>query len=430
MKKNILAFVLAMTMVLGLLGSPSALASSESTVKSDKTAEVTIYTYYAESAKETVDAALPEMQKMYPNVTFNIEHRTDADGSVLRTRAAVGELPEIMELTGALTETFVKSGDILPLDDAMENMGFLDQFIPHAIDGKQYSDGHYYAVGPSVPENFMIFYNKTVFEQLNLTAPKNYEEFTAVVKALKEADIIPLALFGQEQWPGLQLFDLAVLAEGNKDGIGALETEMTVNDSSYLNAATKLRDLVQLGLIGNGAFNTNSAQAMEMIKLGQAGMYCCGSWYLGDCAEYGDNIDFFDYNPFSDPGNEEELRWYKSGGAPAAGGYGVSAHCEDPELVKEIALQFSVEKARANTKVNSIPNMLSEDVRPDTPRSESYERYATDIASYIQMSKYGWALENPELYLILQTSTEKLLTGTVEPANYIAEMEQQIAAIE
>lgn len=120
----------------------------DGSVGSNKEAEITIYTYYSEAAKVTIDAALPEMQKLYPNVTFHIEHRTDADGSVLRTRAAVGELPEIMELTGALTETFVQSGDILPLDDAIERTGFMDKFIPGALDGKQFSDGHYYAIGP------------------------------------------------------------------------------------------------------------------------------------------------------------------------------------------------------------------------------------------------------------------------------------------
>lgn len=409
----------------------SAQAVGDGSVGSDKEAEITIYTYYSEAAKVTIDAAMPEMQKLYPNVTFHIEHRTDADGSVLRTRAAVGELPEITELTGALTETFVQSGDILPLDDAIERTGFIDKFIPGALDGKQFSDGHYYAIGPSIPENAMFYYNRSVFEELGLNAPKNYDEFKNVVQTLKDAGKIPLALFGQEQWPGLQMYDLAVIAEGNVEGIGALEKENIIaSDGAYLRAAEKLQELVQMGMIGSGAFSTNSAQAMENVKLGNAGMYFCGAWYLNDCVEYGDNIDFFDYNPFADAGKEEELRWYKSGGKAAAGGYGVSANCEDPDLIKEIALQFSIEKTRAATKATSAINLLSEDVQPDQPRSESFERYATSVTSYENMSKYGWALESPELYTVLQSSTEKLLTGTVEPEAYIAELDQLISEIE
>lgn len=451
MKKKLLPIVLGIAMSGALLGGcGGGSATSETTAGTTAQAnkqpdtttaantgtdqekrEITIYTYYAESAKLAIDGALVEMQKLYPDIIFNIEHRSDADGSVLRTRAAVGELPDIMELTGALTETFVTSKDILMLDDNMNKMGFLDKFIPNVLEGSKYGDGHYYAIGPDVPENYMIFYNKSVFNELNLSAPTNFEEFKEVVTTLKGAGKIPLALFGAEQWPGLQLYDLAVLGSGNTNGIGALEADTTASaDAAYITAAEKVLELVNLGLIGDGVFNTNSAQAMEMVKLGQAGMYSCGSWYLGDCAEYGDEIDFFDYNPFCDTGSEEALRWYKSGGAPSAGGYGVSAKTEDPDLVQEIALSFVIEKARANTKVNSVVNLLNEEVQPDVPRSESYERYANDVTGYKNMSKYGWALTNPELYIVLQDTTEKLLAGSMTPADYIAELDKKISEIE
>ena len=129
---------------------------------SQKSGEFTLYTYYAESGKVGTDYAIEELKKLYPDVTINIEHRTDSDGAVLKTRAAVGELPDIFECTGTLTDIFIESKDIVPLDDTMEKMGYFDMFVENTFSGKKSEDGHYYAVSVDVREPALFFYNKKV----------------------------------------------------------------------------------------------------------------------------------------------------------------------------------------------------------------------------------------------------------------------------
>ena len=164
--------------------------------------ELTIYTYYADSAIAQVDRALEIMKETYPDLKINIEHRTDSDGSVLKTRAAVGELPDIFECTGQLTDILIKSGDLAELDSAIEDAGFFDKYLDGNFDVKKSPDGHFYAISSTVPECCEVFYNKEVFERLGLAEPKNYEEFKAVVEALNADGIIPLALFAQQKSPG------------------------------------------------------------------------------------------------------------------------------------------------------------------------------------------------------------------------------------
>nr|WP_308627453.1 extracellular solute-binding protein [uncultured Eisenbergiella sp.] len=189
--------------------------------------ELTIYTYYADSAIAQVDRALEIMKETYPDLKINIEHRTDSDGSVLKTRAAVGELPDIFECTGQLTDILIKSGDLAELDSVIEETGFFDKYLEGNFDVKKSADGHFYAISSTVPECCEVFYNKEVFERLGLSAPQNYEEFKAVVEALNADGIIPLALFAQQKWPGLQMFDMAVVGEGQSLGLTGLEDGST-----------------------------------------------------------------------------------------------------------------------------------------------------------------------------------------------------------
>lgn len=391
--------------------------------------ELTIYTYYADSAIAQVDRALEIMKETYPDLKINIEHRTDSDGSVLKTRAAVGELPDIFECTGQLTDILIKSGDLAELDSAIEETGFFDKYLDGNFDVKKSADGHFYAISSTVPECCEVFYNKEVFERLGLSAPQNYEEFKAVVEALNADGIIPLALFAQQKWPGLQMFDMAVVGEGQPLGLTGLEDGSTkITDPEYLEAAKKLSELTSMGLIGKGALNTNASQAFELVETGQAGMLINGSWFFNDAAVggYGDNIGYFEYNPFTVAGKEEDTHWTESGGTGSMGGYAVSAKGKYAEYSKKVLLSFLEARDIANAELGSL-SVLKEKVDPVEARAESYQHYADNLDKIQSTTKFEWSLNNQELIVALEDTCELLLTGLITPEDFIADLEEQIA---
>lgn len=397
---------------------------------SQKTAKFTLYTYYAESGKVTIDNTLALMKEIYPNVSFEVEHRTDSDGAVLKTRAAVGEMPDIVECSGLLAETFAQSGDIIALDDVIESTKYFDKWIKGAFDGKKNSDGHYYAIQPNDPNTFLMFYNKKVFADNGLNEPKNYDELMNVVTTLSAKNIVPLGLFAAQTWPGLQMFDLASIAEGQPLGITGLEDGTTkISEQAYVNAANKLYKLVKAGMIGSGAFNTNASQAYELLQTGRAGMFVNGAWAFNDVKEYGDNIGYFKYNPFADAGKEEAVKWNMSGGAPASGGYAISKNCADIEFAKLVLLDFLAQRAKASTiNLGAISPMI-EKVEPAEPRFESYQQYADSITSFASFTKFEWSISDPEIMTLLETSVEKLMTGTYPPEKFITDVDKEMASI-
>ena len=110
MKKRVVAMALSLMMAASMLagcgGSKNESADTGKGSAADAAAEegseekgemkvpeeITLYTYYAENAITEVDETLKRLKEIYPDTTVNIEHRTDSDGTVLKTRASVGEL--------------------------------------------------------------------------------------------------------------------------------------------------------------------------------------------------------------------------------------------------------------------------------------------------------------------------------------------------
>lgn len=449
MKKKIVALALSILMVAGTItgcgqnsGNEKTEDKENSTVSKEEEStetkemkvpdEITFYVYYADSAVPQIDEILKRMKVIYPDLTINIEHRTDADGTVLKTRAAVGELPDIFECTGQLTDILRESGDLAELDDTIEEKGLFSKFQANNFDVKKSDDGHYYALDYVVPEACLIYYNKEVFDKLGLKEPQNYDEFKNVVETLDKNGIIPLALFAQEKWPGLQMYDMAVVGQGQPLGLTGLEDGTTkITDPEYLEAAQKIEELVSMGLIGKGALNTNASQAFELLGTGQAGMLINGVWYFDDAETngYADKIDYFNMNPFVDAGKEEEVKGHYSGGTGSMGGYAVSAKGEYADFCEQVLMDWIEQKAIVSAEMGKLC-VLEEPVKSKTERSESYLDYANNLNNIQTTTKYEFALNNQELIVALEDASELLNTGSYKAEDFISDLDLQISEID
>lgn len=424
----------------GASGSTVSSTSVSSTQSADSTAvqevaeiptELDLYTYYDASSLTVIDMVLEELKVIYPDLTINIEHRTDADGSVLITRAAVGELPDIMELTGQVSSVFRESGDILSLTEVMEESDIYSKFYDGTLDDLVDVDGNYYAITATAPEPFLVYYNTEVFDECGLKAPENYEEFKEVVTTLKANGVIPLALFAQQRWPGLQLFDLAVISQGQYGGVTALyEGTAKITDPEYLEAAKRVVELVNLGLVGNGAFSTNASQAIELIGSNAAGMGSNGSWFFDVAVTNGfdHKMSYCPYNPFADAADAAEVQYHMSGGTRSAGGYGVSSATKNPEFAKEVLMHFVEQRAIAMAKIGSV-NVHVDDIQPLTAKSEAATAYADSLKNFESTTYMCSNIGDQEFVEVMKDSSALLYTGSTSAEDFIAQVESSLNAI-
>lgn len=394
--------------------------------------EINLYTYYADSSIAIIDSTLEKLKVKYPDLTINIEHRTDSDGTVLKTRAAVGELPDIFECTGELTDILRESKHLPVLDKTIEDYKLASYYLEGNFECKKSSDGHYYAINENGPNACLFYYNTDVFKRLGLEAPKNFEEFKNVVKTLKENNVIPLALFAQQKWPGLQMYDMAVIGQGQTLGISGIETGKTkITDPEYLEAAKKVQELVSLGLLGKGAMNTNASQAFELVGTGQAGMLINGSWFFNDAIAGGwaDHIDYFKYNPFTDQGKEDQTQWHMSGGTGTVEGYTVNANGKYVDFCKNLLMDFVVAKSQSSAEQGAISALVNPPA-PLNPRPASFQDFADHVANFRSTTKFEWALSDPELIVAFEDTSELLNMGNYNAEQFIDDLKDQISQID
>ena len=185
--------------------------------------EVTIKFGHTMGAKlqEVLNYHIGEFNKLYPNIT--IEHSSYGGWSdiagLINTEIMGDNQPNIAYCYPDHVATYNMSKSVIVLDDLInstvevtrddgttETLGLTAEQIDDFIDGF-YSEGAVYGDGlmytlPLSKSTEVLYYNKTFFEENNLTVPTNWEEMEQTCKKILEIDpkSIPLGYDSENNW--------------------------------------------------------------------------------------------------------------------------------------------------------------------------------------------------------------------------------------
>ena len=184
---------------------------------------VTIRFYHSMGAQlqEILNDTIAEFNLLYPNITIEHESYGDYDGvrNQIQTEVTVGSQPNIAYCYPDHIAVYNEAGAVQTLDTLInsdivveradgttETIGFtqaqLDDFIEgYYNEGRAFGDGKMYSL-PISKSTEVLYYNKTVFDQLKITPPTTWEEMEEVCKILKEYDpnCIPLGYDSESNW--------------------------------------------------------------------------------------------------------------------------------------------------------------------------------------------------------------------------------------
>ena len=151
--------------------------------------------------KALLEDAIARFNEKYPNITVEHQSYGDYDGvfDQIRTKLTAGNQPNLAFCYPDHVATYNKSESVVVLDDLINNknelstgeiMGFtqaqLDDFIEgYYNEGKEYGDCKMYSL-PFQKSTEVLYYNKTVFNELGLEAPETWDDVEAIIKVLKE----------------------------------------------------------------------------------------------------------------------------------------------------------------------------------------------------------------------------------------------------
>ena len=215
--------------------------------------------------KALLEDAIARFRETYPNITVEHQSYGDYDGvfEQIRTKLTAGNQPNMAFCYPDHVATYNKSYSVITLDDLINNkntiassgemMGFtqaqLDDFIEgYYNEGKEYGDGKMYSL-PFQKSTEVLYYNKTIFNELGLEAPKTWDDVEAICKTLKEKYPLstPLGYDSEEN------FFITLAAQYGSDYTSATGDHYTFVNDTNKNFVAKFAEWYAKGYMSTSA---------------------------------------------------------------------------------------------------------------------------------------------------------------------------------
>jgi glucose/mannose transport system substrate-binding protein len=201
---------------------------------------------------------------------------------VLSTRMQGGDPPGSFQvhMGEELTDTWVTSDYMEPLDALFEEQGWNDIFPQGVLDIVSY-EGKPYSVPVNIHRANVLWYNTQVFEDNNLQPPTTFDEFFQAADALQAAGITPLALGDVEAFASVQLMETTLIGVLGADAYNGLWTgETDWNSAEVTNALDTYKRM--LGYVNSDHSSLTWDGANDLVISGDAAMTVMGDWLHAD----------------------------------------------------------------------------------------------------------------------------------------------------
>jgi glucose/mannose transport system substrate-binding protein len=203
--------------------------------------------------------------------------------AVLKTRMLGGDPPDSFQvhMGRELTDTWVVTGFMEPLDDLFKQAGWEQTFPKGVLELLKGSDGRYYSVPANIHRANVLWYNKKVFQSAGVEPPKTVDEFFKVADKLKGSGVTPLALGDNGIWAATHLFETVLIGSLGAEGYRGLWTGKT--DWNGPGVRKALETMVRmLGHVNSDHAARSWDQANDLVIQGKAGMTIMGDWVDAD----------------------------------------------------------------------------------------------------------------------------------------------------
>ena len=268
--------------------------------------QVTVWSWFIQS---TMEKAIAAFEKAHPDIKVNYTYYNYSPEYItaLKAASASASLPDVIGLQpGSLTQQY--RADLQPINDvAAKTWGadWADKVFPvnrkQMLMGNPPGDSNYYMV-PQESQVLCIWYNRKLFEKLNIAVPKTYDELKSAAKSLSDGGNIPMFQGAADGWQNENVFLMLAnqFSGGIVDKAQSGETKWTAPELvAAMKAWKALFDdgIFQQGALGAHAYPTGA----QLFAQGKVGMMALGSWWMQESkfppplSEFVQNMDGFDF---------------------------------------------------------------------------------------------------------------------------------------
>lgn len=274
-------------------------SKSSSSSQGSATSPITFGSNYSDEAPKAAFAALTQQATSKTSVPITV-NTTDHNTFQNNISNYLQGTPDSLAtwFAGYRLQFFAAQGLLTPVDDVWDKIG--GNFNDAAKNLSKGLDGHYYLV-PIYNYPWVVFYNKSVFQQKGYQVPTTWDQYVALAKQMQKDKMVPLAFADKDGWPALGTFDILNLRINGYDyHIKLMKHQVPWTDPGVTKVFDQWREIMPyMQSAANGRTWQDAAKALENK---QAGMMFQGSNQVA--ANYDpknlDDLDFFVF-PSIDP---------------------------------------------------------------------------------------------------------------------------------
>lgn len=198
--KKILALVLSLGLLTGCSSNGSTASNEEIVTEITAPVEITFWHAMSGDLEKSLTNLTQEFMDQNPNITVTLQNQSSYQDLQQKITATVASPKDLPTLTQAYPDWMFnprEEGLVTDLTPYIENetIGFDDyEDILPSLREANTIDGKVYAL-PFNKSTEVLWYNKTLFDELGLSVPTTYEELAEVSKTIYEKKGIPGAGF-------------------------------------------------------------------------------------------------------------------------------------------------------------------------------------------------------------------------------------------
>lgn len=355
--------------------------ATESAEQEDAT--ISFITWRSEDAE--VYKSIVEMFEIeYPHIDVEMEiTSSDQDEyySVLTTKlSGTSSSVDVFAVhAGARLTEYVDAEKLLELTDT----DVVDSYNSELLGFGTVGDGIYGL--PQAYNSYLIFYNKSIFDQYGLQEPKTWAEMQNVVSVLNKNDVDTISAGFAEDW----VFDMVVLplvaAYNTEDAkmLSKVETgDISFTDETIGGVFEDIQAMSDEGFFIKGAQGTTYESSIAVFAQGSSAMLLTGTWSIGTLQSQAPDIDL---GYFLLPAREADPIML----ADASYLIGVNADCPESEAAMLFVEYLSSPEIAAmySEKTGQLSPVLG------------VESQDEDMAAVTQMFADNMIINNPNRYL-------------------------------
>ena len=246
---------------------------------SEEKVELTFWTWYP--VTQQMEVIEEGFEKENPNIDLVWEVVPDYPNK-LTVALGADEAPDVFGVNPNLLYNKVQNY-LEPLDAlGKEVIGgdWKERYIKEDLE-MCYFGGDELKVAPvGTSGQMMILYNRKMFKEMGLEAPKSYDELVQVAKDItaKNKDVKPIAFPLKETWYNFDLYNLILSQSNGAMYRRAEEGEAKFTDAAFVNAFKALQKMKNDGLIDASAVSADYDMVKTAFHTGKLAMFPMGTW--------------------------------------------------------------------------------------------------------------------------------------------------------